>query len=73
MRLMKINKFSIFVFIMAPVLLVATNVYSAYDTLIPQRQRGKFFTPSIRIRSEYSDNCSGKRGSQEEEVSLSDA
>lgn len=39
------------------------SVYAAFDQLIPQRQRGKFFTPSIRLRQEYSDNIAYKRGS----------
>lgn len=47
-------------------LLIAGNsiqsVYAAFDQLIPQRQRGKFFTPSIRMRGQYSDNVSFKRG-----------
>ncbi len=40
-----------------------SNLFAAYDQLIPQRQRGKFFTPSIRTRLEYNDNVSAKRGS----------
>ena len=63
MNMIKFSKLSIVVFILTPILLFVSNVYSAYDTLIPQRQRGKFFTPSIRIRSEYNDNVSGNRGS----------
>lgn len=42
---------------------MAWDAYAAYDQLIPQRQRGKFFTPSIRTRLEYNDNVSAKRGS----------
>ncbi len=37
--------------------------FAAFDQLIPQRQRGKFFTPSIRLRQQYNDNVSAKRGS----------
>ncbi len=37
-------------------------VYAGFDQLIPQRQRGKFFTPQIRLRAAYDDNVSHKRG-----------
>ncbi len=50
--------------ILSLVLVILQGVsFAAFDQLIPQRQRGKFFTPSIRLRQTYNDNLAAKRGS----------
>jgi len=53
----------LFLLLVVSMFLLEKNVFGAFDQLIPQRQRGKFFTPSIRLRSEWNDNVSAKRGS----------
>ncbi|MDX9702803.1 MAG: hypothetical protein RBU23_07150 [Candidatus Auribacterota bacterium] len=60
---MKAHKILLLAVIVVHVMLFSTELFAAYDHLIPQRQRGKFFTPSIRTRLEYNDNVSAKRGS----------
>lgn len=57
------SKLYLFILLLVISLLVNVNQsFAAFDQLIPQRQRGKFFTPSIRLRTTYNDNVSAKRG-----------
>lgn len=53
----------VLLFLVVSVFLSQSSVFAAFDQLIPQRQKGKFFTPSIRLRSEWNDNVSAKKGS----------
>ncbi|MCB1196479.1 hypothetical protein KDK77_09870 [bacterium] len=62
MRLKSLHKYASLLLALGVIAGMSEQVFAAFDNLIPQRQRGKFFTPSIRLRASYNDNVSAQRG-----------